>query len=477
MAENYIETDDLIFDLVSKQLKVKPHVEIMPVLGLDEDEEPDIETVGENQAAIMKHLNGGGEVEEPEITVLLPTTVKVIPYYAFGMCENLKEILIPDDSNLEVIQRSAFYRCGLKKINLENSKVRELGQQCFQECLFEHITLPETLVKIGNNVFWNCEELISVGIPASLEELGESCFLECISLKVLDLSNTKVEVIPQTCFAASGVETVIFPQGLKRLNDSVFESCHYLKELELLDSVTHIGDSVFSNCAALKYLKVCDSLTHVDPDAIKSDTFLFSSGELVIDMGILRDNRHNFPEEFASFIPFTRMALLDVPTGIHSGTCHVERIYGPGQTVPNQRIIHCRNILRPVVLSTLSGESYEVDITTARMDDSLKTIAVAQNPELQPPTGWDINLDHETITRDDITVGELMDMSLSVEDFYFTIPIMVNFKAVGESRGKSRNCKSKKKHHNRATKRGKHKKRKTRRRHRKRRTRNKKYYS
>ena len=99
------------------------------------------------------------------------------------MCENLKELVIPEDSNLEVIQRSAFYRCGLKKINLENSKVKELGQQCFQECLFEDIKLPETLVKIGNNVFWNCEELVSVGIPASLEELGESCFLECISLK------------------------------------------------------------------------------------------------------------------------------------------------------------------------------------------------------------------------------------------------------------------------------------------------------
>ena len=66
----------MILDHVSKQLKVKPNVEIMPVLGLDEDEEPDIETVGENQTAIMMHLNGGGEVEEPEITVLLPTSVK-----------------------------------------------------------------------------------------------------------------------------------------------------------------------------------------------------------------------------------------------------------------------------------------------------------------------------------------------------------------------------------------------------------------
>ena len=45
-----------------------------------------------------------------------------------------------------------------------------------------------------------------------------------------------------------------------------------------------------------------------------------------------------------------------------------------GQTVPNQRIIHCRSIRRPVVLSTLSGESYEVNITTANMGDSLKQL-------------------------------------------------------------------------------------------------------
>ena len=434
----YFETEELILDLTSKILRIKPGVVVVPELGLDEDEQPDIDRVGEAQAAIMLHLNGQDEIEEPEITVELPTSVKKISYYAFGMCENIREVVIPDGSELNEIGRSAFYRSGLKKINLEKSKVTKLERQCFHSCELETIILPETLNKIGELAFWSCHELTRVVVPDSLQRLGDDCFVECSSLKVLDLSDTKVEIIPDTCFAGSGLETVLFPRRLKRLGNGVFESCHFLKEVEVPELVTHIGNKAFSNCRDLKLLKVHDTLRHVDPQAIHSDTFLFQPTDLLIDMGMLNDNRHEFPVQFASFIPFERVALLDLSPGNNIGTCRVERVYKPNDQHGLQRIIHCRDITEPVILATLTGENFEVDISTSNLDDSLKLVAKIQNdsdivdptksvPKLPSPTQWDILLHTEDNAREDITVQELMNLALNDPNFDYSESIMISF--------------------------------------------------
>ena len=46
-----------------------------------------------------------------------------------------------------------------------------------------HITIPEGVTGIGENVFWGCTLLKSIVIPDSVSSIGEGAFFNCESLQ------------------------------------------------------------------------------------------------------------------------------------------------------------------------------------------------------------------------------------------------------------------------------------------------------
>ena len=132
-----------------------------------------------------------------------------------------------------------------------------LGDRLFSlATALKKVTLPASLKSIGNRCFSDCEQLTEVIIPANseLETLGEVVFNGCLVLETIDLSNTKIKVLPKKTFAACPALTSIT-----------------LPELSSAEGVTAIGESCFgatsgtstSSLVRINYLGSKDSWTSI----------------------------------------------------------------------------------------------------------------------------------------------------------------------------------------------------------------------
>lgn len=65
------------------------------------------------------------------VSVKLPSTLKKIESWAFGRCENLESIQLPD--GLETIRVGCFFETSLKEITLPLS-AKEIGIEAFCHC-------------------------------------------------------------------------------------------------------------------------------------------------------------------------------------------------------------------------------------------------------------------------------------------------------------------------------------------------------
>ncbi|MBR7112082.1 MAG: leucine-rich repeat domain-containing protein [Clostridia bacterium] len=132
--------------------------------------------------------------------------------------------------------------------------VTEIGTKGFSGCVFQKVTIPNSIQKIGSGAFDSCISLTSVTLPDSLTEIAASTFANCVYLEEINL-----------------------PKSVTSIGASAFQGCTSLKTFSLHEGVTHIGSNAFYNCKSLATISLPDSLTEVGKDAfavLGNDTFI-----------------------------------------------------------------------------------------------------------------------------------------------------------------------------------------------------------
>lgn len=115
--------------------------------------------------------------------------VNLIPEDVFSGCSGLQgEIEIPTLTVNTVIGDNAFYGC-------ENVK---------------RIVLPENTTGIGVSSFENCSSLQSLELPTSVATLGKRAYAGCSSL-AMDFIIPETLAIGEECFSGSGLTGVVIP--------------------------------------------------------------------------------------------------------------------------------------------------------------------------------------------------------------------------------------------------------------------------
>lgn len=119
-------------------------------------------------------------------------------------------------------------------VNIENVEIPEgvnhIGELAFantytrESCKIKHVSLPSTLLDIGNSAFKECHTLLSVDFSkcARLQRVGDSAFSRCTNLRHVSLARCT---------------------NLHRLSNRVFNLCEHL----VLHVPRHI-QTYFSNC-------------------------------------------------------------------------------------------------------------------------------------------------------------------------------------------------------------------------------------
>ena len=94
-----------------------------------------------------------GVMDESAVIELRAGTVGITDE-AFGNCENMREIKIPD--SVQYIGEGAFYCCtGLEAVDFGNG-IKSIGREAFMWCVnLSDIAIPDSVTKIGKDAFGN----------------------------------------------------------------------------------------------------------------------------------------------------------------------------------------------------------------------------------------------------------------------------------------------------------------------------------
>jgi len=208
--------------------------------------------------------------------------------YAFYNCDNLTgSISIPN--TVVSIGNSAFYGCkGLTGLTLSSaSKLETIDQYAFKDCSKITSSFSATgwggkVSTIGNYAFSGCG-LTAVALPSTLTSLGNYAFQNNKSLTKADFSAaTSLTTFGTYMFSGcSALSNVTLQSTLTALPDRTFYSCSSLKTVSLPESVASIGGSYVFASSGIKTIianrsttpTLSSAMSGINPDTIRLAVF------------------------------------------------------------------------------------------------------------------------------------------------------------------------------------------------------------
>ncbi len=110
------------------------------------------------------------------------------------------------------------------------------------------LVIEEGYTAIAPNAFENCDDMISISIPATVQVIGSKAFYSCDGITSVVIPQG-VEIIPDNCFyGCDGLTSVRIPSSVHTIEFNAFHGCESLMEIAIPSSVVTIGKDIFSNC-------------------------------------------------------------------------------------------------------------------------------------------------------------------------------------------------------------------------------------
>ena len=200
--------------------------------------------------------------------------------YAFRNCINLREIILPEGSRVEIrgirdrdrelpplAKQAVMDSMNCFKTdedgvleectgNIAILRVAEgitaIGEGAFQEGnLLTEIILPSTVRRIGRRAFWGCKWLRAVRQAGEVEEIEDMAFFGCGALELVELSE-RIHVIGVRAFEnCTSLREILIPEGVEEIPFRAFYRCHSLSQVHFPASLKRVGKEAFAFCREL----------------------------------------------------------------------------------------------------------------------------------------------------------------------------------------------------------------------------------
>lgn len=186
-----------------------------------------------------------------------------------------------DGYSVTEIYRGAFYDCdSLVEVTIPSSVV-SVGNYAFSNCSsLEAVTISDGVLYLGMEAFSYCTELEKIFIPASVIDIGQFAFCACDKLGAfeVDAENkyyTSVEgvllnknvskLIHYPANKTDGIYTV--PSSVDTIDNYAFRSCANITSVIIPDGVKVIGYGAMCNCPILRSVTIPSTVREIGGEA------------------------------------------------------------------------------------------------------------------------------------------------------------------------------------------------------------------
>lgn len=178
-----------------------------------------------------------------------------------------------------------FLACGFENVYF-GKNVRKIRNDAFGYCdNIKQISIPETITEMGSNVFRDCKNLKSIHLPGSLGTINANIlgysYIETVTLGegITSIGVSSFKNIPN-------LRKIRFPQSLRSIDGYAFEGCSQLSSVTLPPKCSYLGFNSFAGCSSLAYVFVQnDSIAFPIPSNAFDET-VYENATLYVKEGM-----------------------------------------------------------------------------------------------------------------------------------------------------------------------------------------------
>ncbi len=176
-------------------------------------------------------------------------------------------VVIPDTINdypVTSIGDDAFFGSGLTSVSIPDSII-SIGDESFNGCMsLTNVAIPNSVTSIGESAFGGCTNLSSITIPNNVTNIGVDAFLYCLSMTNIsvDAGNPDFSSLNGILFdkaqdtlieCPSGLTNSAYaiPSGVVTIAEDAFDFCRNVTSFTIPGSVTNIIGPPFNDCTGL----------------------------------------------------------------------------------------------------------------------------------------------------------------------------------------------------------------------------------
>lgn len=266
------------------------------------------------------------------------------------------DYIIP--STVDTIGERAFLSSTITSITIPSSVVA-IGNAAFQNSnYFTSLVIPESVKEIGEGGFYGCEALESVTIKGNLPVLGTGAFAACDKLKTFIIEDDNYVVkdgvlfnkdlttlvallgsiegaykVPDTvteiaggAFEGSGITAIDIPSSVTKIGDRAFCGCENLTTIKIPNSVVSLGESAFLACVNLQSVELSNSLISIGKYAFQVCPKL-TSISIPNSVTLIGSSSFNGCNELSTVTLGNSIATIE--GGVFFGCEKIEKVYAP----------------------------------------------------------------------------------------------------------------------------------------------------
>ena len=249
--------------------------------------------------------------------LVLPEGFKSL-YNGFADCKNLKSVNLPSTTerlenvngippfqgclrleSIEVAEGNEVYKsdgnCIMRrkddtlvvgcKASVIPDYARHIGNGAFKNMGVESIVLPDSVVSIEDEAFFQNDRLTRVTLPQGLTVIGRRAFAYCAALETVELPDTLVSLGAGAFGYCTALQAVELPDEITSVRGSVFTCCVRLREVSFGAGLESVYGEVFELCTELERITVSDENPYFK--SVNDGKFLLTkTGETLVLGGV-----------------------------------------------------------------------------------------------------------------------------------------------------------------------------------------------